>query len=296
MKTTLTVSLVLNIVLLAGTMILWRHPQVLTISSPATPPAAARVKSEIPPAPVSRTVIAPFRWSQLSSTNGYRAFIANLRAAGCPEATVEDIVRGNTGRAYAMMRQRLGVSAMAPGRWSEQAQMQMAAYLLGQSPVAEEPGAEEAPTALAAAGQNNQSTLKSQTADETLAAFLQNTDFTTPGMTVEQQQEIAGLRQGLLAQIGGASQTPTTGTSQPSQTSTDNSQSSATGDNVQLSGGNDGNGDSSSQSGAANAQSTHPHGSEALIQAANQQSVLAGLFGMGAAMQYNQSQSAQGQQ
>ena len=36
-------------------------------------------------------VAAPFNWAQIESTD-YRTYIANLRAIGCPEATIHDIV------------------------------------------------------------------------------------------------------------------------------------------------------------------------------------------------------------
>jgi hypothetical protein len=287
MKTTLIASLALNIFLLGAAAIFWRHPRVSTIFRIAAPATSPAVNSQMPHGPVVQTVPAPFRWSQLLSTNGYPAFVTNLRAAGCPEATVEDIVRGNTGRAYAMMRERLGVSAMTPGRWSEPAQMQMVAYFLGQPlSVEESPIPEEPPAGSAVAGQNtpaDQTTGTSPTQNAALAAFLQNTDFTTPGMTVEQQQEIAGLRQGLLAQISTASQMPNNQTSQSSPGGADNSAPSQAGaDDSQP-----------SRSGDSNAQSPHPHGSDTLIQAANQESILAGLFGMGAAVQYDQSRPAQ---
>lgn len=292
MKTTLTVSVVANVLLLGGAVFLWRHPRVVTISSAVTPATVAEVEPQIAHAPVVQTVTAPARWSDLLSTNGYRAFVANLRAAGCPEATVEDIVRGDTGRAYAAMRQRYGLSATASGRWSEEAQAQMAAYFLGRAPAVE---AGEAQPAIAVAGQNGLAPVDPQTASAALAAFLQNTDFTTPDMPAEQQEEIAGLRQGLLAQLGSASQAPNSDASKPSLTTANNTASpQAIPDNApspDISADNP----QSSQDGNGNGQPQHPHGSQALFQAANQQSILAGLFGMGAAVQYNQSQMAQGQ-
>jgi hypothetical protein len=39
-------------------------------------------------------VTAPFHWAQIESTD-YRAYIANLRAIGCPEATIHDIVEAD---------------------------------------------------------------------------------------------------------------------------------------------------------------------------------------------------------
>jgi hypothetical protein len=44
-----------------------------------------------------------FRWSQLESTD-YRQYIANLRAVGCPEVTLRDIIMTDVMRLYAQRR------------------------------------------------------------------------------------------------------------------------------------------------------------------------------------------------
>ncbi len=44
-----------------------------------------------------------FQWRQLESTN-YRTFIANLRAVGCPERTIKDIIITDVMRLYAQRR------------------------------------------------------------------------------------------------------------------------------------------------------------------------------------------------
>ena len=44
-----------------------------------------------------------FRWSQLESTD-YRQYIANLRAIGCPESTLKDIIMTDVMRLYAQRR------------------------------------------------------------------------------------------------------------------------------------------------------------------------------------------------
>jgi hypothetical protein len=44
-----------------------------------------------------------FRWSQLESTD-YRQYIANLRAVGCPESTLRDIIMTDVMRLYAQRR------------------------------------------------------------------------------------------------------------------------------------------------------------------------------------------------
>jgi hypothetical protein len=290
MKTTLTISVFLNVLLLGGAFHLWQHSRLIATSSPAT-----QVQRQISPVPVVQTVIAPFRWSQLLSTNGYPAFATNLRRAGCPESTVDDIVRGDTARAYAMMRDRLGVSATTPGRWSAQAQMQMTAYFLGQPlNVEESANTQESPTGLAAAGQNdqaNQTTDTSQTGNAALAVFLQNTDFTTPDMTADQKQEIAGLRLGLLAQISAPGQAQNSQSSS-STSSPDNAGSSQFGVENTQSGADD----SQATQGGQNGKSLWHEPSPTLLQAAEEESILGGLFGTGAAMQFDQYQPAQGAQ
>lgn len=54
------------------------------------------------PAPIIIKTNA-FRWDQLESTN-YRQYIANLRAVGCPEITVRDIIMTDVMRLYAQRR------------------------------------------------------------------------------------------------------------------------------------------------------------------------------------------------
>jgi hypothetical protein len=305
MRTIFKISVLSNVLLLGGMVLLWRCSRVATVPAPVTPVMVATVEPQTTPAPVVEMAPTAFRWSHLTCTNGYRAFVANLRAAGCPEATVEDIVRGNAGRAYAMMRQKLGVNETQPGPWSAQAQAKMVAYFLGQSPTALE--AQSVAEASAAPAANNQAT-DNQTTDNAeggtaaLAEFLQNVDFTTPGMSAEQAQESENSRQTLLAQLsaGAVSQpqnnnqgnSSSTGGSDTtsSQTSTENSQTGT--DNLQVGSDNS----QTSSNGTGNKTHEPPQGSPAIVQAENAESMLGGVFGIGAAMQYDQYQSSQGGQ
>ena len=82
----------------------------------------------------SDTEPAPFRWSQLMSAKDYGLYIANLRAIGCPEATIEDIVRGDTDRAFSWERSQLGLDGSGAGPWSRSREMQLVASLLGGQP------------------------------------------------------------------------------------------------------------------------------------------------------------------
>jgi hypothetical protein len=63
--------------------------------------------------------------------NDYRAFIANLRSVGCPENTIEDIVRGNVGRAFDWKRAQLKIDASGDGPWSVSSEAELVTSLLG---------------------------------------------------------------------------------------------------------------------------------------------------------------------
>lgn len=188
MKTTLTISVFLNVILLA--LFLGFHPQPSRVI-----PAPRRVipLPPPPPAPVRTEAMGePFHWNQLLSSNDYPVFVANLRAAGCPESTIADIVQGDLARAYAMMRARLGVNATDAGPWSRQAQAQMAAYFLGQSP-------------LAAVMAQNSSPDNPPDGTQT-PLVLQNVDLSTLKLDDSQTQALASIRETFWNSVGGANQ------------------------------------------------------------------------------------------
>ena len=291
MKTTAKISAALNLALAGALVFVWinlRRPWAATAL-----PAVARAEQLPPPAaqtppPAAPQVVVetePFRWSQLVSTNDYRVYVANLRNSGCPEPTVEDIVRGDAERTFAEMHRRLGIDGTTSGPWSAQSQMQLVASLLGQTPL---PAAEPV-----VASQDHQ-----EAEPATMAAFLQSVDLTALGQTDEQKREIADVRRSLLQQISGANQAPNNpgylasqagvnGT-QPPQTAMDGAQPPPVGiDNPQ-----------SSQAGAGGKPSwLPPRISPSMLQASEAESMVGGLFGMGAAMQYEQYQATQaGQQ
>jgi hypothetical protein len=184
------ISILFNVILLVCLWLLWVHPQNRIISS--TPPMSA--KAEVPAQPPimqAKMETNPFRWGQLLSSNNYLSFVTNLRAAGCPESTVEDIVRGDTDRAYSMMRGHLGINPAEPGPWSSQAEVQMVAYFLGQKPA---PALKVAATPA----------LAPPTATPPLV--LQNVDLTALKLDGAQTQAIAGIRETFLDNVGGVNQ------------------------------------------------------------------------------------------
>jgi hypothetical protein len=77
-------SLGLNVVALAGwglTLNSISRPRV-PHTDPASTLAGYVAAANLGPAPPA------FRWNQLGDARDYPAYVANLRAAGCPEATV----------------------------------------------------------------------------------------------------------------------------------------------------------------------------------------------------------------
>lgn len=120
----LPISLGLNGLFFALLPVAWffageplRPPEVPPRSNtPSGQPAAEPATS----APVSGTatasVIRPFTWEQVESSD-YRVYLANLRAIGCPESTVRDIIRADVGELYERREKALRAGRSAPDFW-----------------------------------------------------------------------------------------------------------------------------------------------------------------------------------
>ena len=215
MKATLKVSILLNLVLFGGMIyILASRQKEMTASVPvlsvAEPPAEA-VATPAAPAPAG-VEPAPFHWSQLVSAKDYRVYIANLRAMCCPETTVEDIVRGDTGRAFSWERSQLGLDGSGAGPWSQAREAQLVASLLsGQSST--ETGASAQSTGNPGQGNHDSEVAQASGSpqNEGVAApsyplFLQNPDWGALGFTAEQQAAIAQVRHQFQNEISGLNQ------------------------------------------------------------------------------------------
>jgi hypothetical protein len=134
MKITFQFSILFNVLLAGGLVfVILDRPRVAKVPAPisleAQPPASAAA-NPVPPA-VSAAQPVKFSWSQLDSRNDYRLFIANLRAIGCPENTIEDIVGGNMDRAFAWKRAQLGLNDSGAGPWSRASEMALIGNLVG---------------------------------------------------------------------------------------------------------------------------------------------------------------------
>jgi len=98
----LALSASLNVVLALAATHLLRPPATGSLRKPAgeniRPPIELRIPTNLPPATTFAT--NRFHWRQLESTN-YDEFVASLRAVGCPERTIRDILVADVSQAYA---------------------------------------------------------------------------------------------------------------------------------------------------------------------------------------------------
>jgi len=202
MKTILKISILLNAILLGGLMFIWTNPRKEVAALPsamtkAEPQSLALVQST-PSVVRTEMESKSFRWSQLLSKNDdYRAFVANLRAAGCPEPTVEDIVQGDAERVFFAKRGELQLDGSDPGPWSAQSQMQLVAFVLGKTPAAEQEVAIAASPSSPAESQMRPASER----PGTLPAAMQNIDpaaLAALNFSDDQKQLIANVQRNLL--------------------------------------------------------------------------------------------------
>ncbi len=201
MRVGLVISIGLNLVLAGVLALRYAHPAPPV---PAVPPARANTRPaavvstpEVSPTAPPAVAAKPLRWSQLESSADYRAYVANLRAAGCPEDTLADIVRGDVERAFYGMRRQLHLTGQEPGPWSGQAQVQMTAYLLGESSATADAGP------AAAAARNGQPIPASLS-----PLALQDVDLDALGLSNAQKERVAEIRQEFIENLGGTNQDP----------------------------------------------------------------------------------------
>jgi hypothetical protein len=229
-KTTLKISLVLNLALLGSLLFLLanQHRRGSSLRPVPSPAEASRQTTAPPvsPAPLN-TDSTVFRWDKIVSARDYQTYIANLRAIGCPEATVEDIVRGDTARAFSWERKQLGLNASGDGPWSRAREMQLVASLLD----AQRPGGITMPTQNAGsvktdiAGKVVPSSVAGRgapTDSPSYPLFLQDANWNALGFSTEEQAVIAQVRQQFQSETADLNPTPGGIVDQNSSVSTSN--------------------------------------------------------------------------
>ncbi len=221
MKAWLRISIGLNLTLAGLVAFLLTHSRKeamipATVEPEPKPLAQASTSADADSTPLPPTRTEPFRWSQLGSLKNYRIFIANLRASGCPEATVRDIVRGDTMRAFAFERRQLGLDGYGSGPWSQVREQQLVASLLNGRPTA----VETTDPAQSAENKPAQNT----TTPAAYPLFLQGVNWSDLGFDASQQADIEQVRQQFLADVKGLNPNNSTSAdpeyAKPSQNST----------------------------------------------------------------------------
>lgn len=200
MKMILRVSILLNLLLLGGLCFVALSRSKKETASVPVPleikPMAQPVADPVPPA--SSVPPPPFRWSQLESGNDYGVFIANLRAAGCPESTIEDIVSGNVGRAFAWKRAQLKLDDSGVGSWSRVSETALVDHLLGKS-------SSSVAVASSPAAQNNAGDAAQPASSPAYPLFLADANWSKLGFDANEQVAIASARQQFLSEVNGPS-------------------------------------------------------------------------------------------
>lgn len=123
----LLVSVLLNVGLLAGFALHVSRAPAPPDSKPAAPAApagpskrASATSSEPVPTPVTTpTPGAAFNWRSVESED-YKKYIANLRAIGCPEETIKDIIIADVNKLYAPKLAALNRPAKEYKYWEPQ--------------------------------------------------------------------------------------------------------------------------------------------------------------------------------
>lgn len=210
MKTALRVSIWLNLGLLAGLFFIlldWRKPA--TVPGPALSDAGPPVaKAAIAPAtPPPAAAPEPFHWSQLEAPNSYQTYIANLRAIGCPEPTIEDIVRGDAARTFSWERSQLGLDGSGAGPWSRSRELQLVASLLGGQPMVATKNRQRANNGGEVA-RTSVSLPSPKTGPPAYPLFLQNPDWKALGFSADEQAAISQVRQQFQSEVGSLNQSP----------------------------------------------------------------------------------------
>ena len=203
MKTILRISIFLNCALTGCLAFL------LLNGRPARPRAEAPAEAENPP-PVAEGAmpahgasplaeVRPFHWSQIESAD-YRTYIANLRAIGCPEQTIHDLVKADVDSLYAS-RRRLVEDKLAKSDVAGRTALQRELQQLGDQEAS-------AVTALLAAPSAAANTTSAPPAAISLPLAFHEIDPSVVNLNPEQAQAVNDLRQKFIQDVGGLNQDP----------------------------------------------------------------------------------------
>jgi hypothetical protein len=225
MKTTLKISILLNLFLLGGLVFMAAGGrQVVSPSAPTTIAKAAPLPAEAAPVaqPTSSVEPEPFRWSQLESAD-YRAYVKNLRGISCPEPTIRAIVAADVhnlyNAKYQQLEQKLTALNDAPlsarlASYQEQQALETELQKLPGEETAMAAGlqAQESSSAsrqvASAQVVSRMSAASQSTKPPVLPLVFQNVDLAQLNLNDQQVRAITDLRNQFVDQIGGLNQNP----------------------------------------------------------------------------------------
>jgi hypothetical protein len=229
MKAALNISILLNLGLLGGLILVLLNLRKDGVSSlPASSDAQPLMRAVATAAPLAsaRVEQEPFQWSQLESTNNYGVYVANLRAIGCPEPTICDIIKGEVDRDFSIKRQQARLDGTGSNSLSLQAEMQLVTSAMGlQAPIAEtsvttqnaEAGQQSATALASPAGQTTiaETSVSAQgavqehpwaTAAPSYPLVFQNASLDALGLSDSQKAAVQQIKQQFVAAVSGPSQ------------------------------------------------------------------------------------------
>ena len=153
-------------------------------------PSSSSASAQVVPAQVRPQPFIDFSWSQIESPD-YRTYVANLRRIGCPDQTIEDIIRADVHALYCQKRSALHLDEVTiGGHWSTTEEAQVIAAVLGRK--------------------TEPRTRSPELASGTPVLPLALRDITPIllQLDAEQQAAVAELRTQFVSEIGGTNQDP----------------------------------------------------------------------------------------
>ncbi len=175
-------SVTLNVLLLGALVMTWgdRRATKQVTAEPKSAPVKQAVTAQTPAAPPQSAKAAPFRWQQLDAPD-FPTFVKNLRAIGCPEPTLRDIIEGELREIYAQKLQKVAAGSSGKRQEMEAFELNNERDRLLASLTA--PAGSPAPAAAMTPAGANDSPAYTAAADSTVPDAA--ADFTAPAAAVD---------------------------------------------------------------------------------------------------------------
>ena len=147
----------------------------------------------------------------MEATNDYRAYVANLRAIGCPEPTIRAIVTADFDAAISFERRRLELAGKSTLPFSPESTKQAVAIVLGDDSIQSRAKEMETTSPVVASSQSQPAPLRPAglpVAHASYPAVFQSPVLNDSTLTPNQKAAVRQLQQQFVDAIGGANQDP----------------------------------------------------------------------------------------